>query len=87
MSRFLPTTHKRPLPRTTGPLLILPGSVQRPRTARLSAFSGLAVLAGFFGGFFLPSPVAGIWFAVVVGWAWLSVTSWCLRRYMGHFAA
>jgi hypothetical membrane protein len=55
--------------------------------ARLSAFSGLAVLAGFFGGFFLPSPVAGIWFAVVVGWAWLSVTSWCLRRYMGHFAA
>jgi hypothetical protein len=37
------------------------------------------VLAGFFGGFFLPSPVAGIWFAVVVGWAWLGVTSWWLR--------
>jgi hypothetical protein len=48
--------------------------------ARLSGFSGLAVLAGFFGGFFLPSPVAGIWFAVVVGWAWLSVTSWRLRE-------
>jgi hypothetical protein len=54
--------------------------------ARLSAFSGLAVLAGFFGGFFLPSPVAGIWFAVVVGWAWLSVTSWHLRGTTGHFA-
>jgi hypothetical protein len=47
--------------------------------ARLSAFSGLAVLAGFFGGFFLPSPVVGIWFAVVVGWAWLTLTSWRLR--------
>jgi hypothetical protein len=47
--------------------------------AGFSTFSGLAVLAGFFGGFFLPSPVAGIWLAVVIGWAWLSVTSWCLR--------
>jgi hypothetical protein len=45
----------------------------------LSLFSGLAVLAGFFGGFFLPSPVAGIWFAVVVGWGWLTVTSLHLR--------
>jgi hypothetical protein len=61
---------------------LLAGAVLRRRVgwlAALSAFSGLAVLAGFFGGFFLPSPVAGIWFAVVVGWAWLGVTSWWLR--------
>lgn len=50
--------------------------------ARLSLLSGIAVLAGFFGPFMLPigGPVAGIWFAVVVGWAWLAGTSLHLRR-------
>jgi hypothetical protein len=45
--------------------------------SRLSILSGLIVLLGFFGGMALPisSPVAGIWIAVVVGWAWLSVVS------------
>jgi hypothetical membrane protein len=51
--------------------------------ARLSFFSGLALLAGFF----LPpalssatAAIAGIWFAVVVGWAWLAITSRHLYR-------
>jgi hypothetical protein len=51
--------------------------------ARLSLFSGLSILVGFFGGFFIPvltSPTAGVWFAVVVGWAWLSVLSLRLYR-------
>jgi len=51
--------------------------------ARLSLFSGLAILIGFFGGFFIPglsSPTAGIWFAVVVGWVWLSALSLKLYR-------
>jgi hypothetical protein len=51
--------------------------------ARLSLFSGLSILVGFFGGFFIPglsSPTAGIWFAVVVGWVWLSVLSLKLYR-------
>jgi hypothetical protein len=45
--------------------------------ARLSLFSGVAVLLGFFGGTAIPhsSPVLGIWIAVVVGWLWLSVMS------------
>jgi hypothetical protein len=43
--------------------------------ALLSLFSGLAVVAGFFGGIALPIGVWGIWFAVIVGWAWLSVMS------------
>jgi hypothetical protein len=47
--------------------------------AGLSAFSGVAILAGFLRGFFLRSPVAGNWFAVVVGCAWLTVASWRLR--------
>jgi hypothetical protein len=51
----------------------------QPALARLSLASGLAVLLGFFGGFALPSPVAGIWFAVVVGWAWLAIVSMQLR--------
>ncbi|HEX6053347.1 MAG TPA: DUF998 domain-containing protein [Gemmatimonadaceae bacterium] len=49
-----------------------------PSLARLSLFSGLAVLLGFFGGFALAGILpgtAGIWFAVVVGWAWLSILS------------
>jgi hypothetical protein len=52
----------------------------QPALARISLASGLAVLLGFFGGFALPSPVAGIWFAVVVGWAWLAIISVRLRR-------
>ena len=49
-----------------------------PSLARLSLFSGLAVLLGFFGGPMLPSMsavVLGIWFSVLVGWAWLAVMS------------
>jgi len=51
--------------------------------ARLSVFSGLSVLIGFFGGFFIPGLVGGtvgIWYAVVVGWAWLLVLSLRLYR-------
>ena len=51
--------------------------------ARLSFVSGVAVVAGFFGPFVLPvgsAGIAGIWFAVVVGWAWLALTSWHLAR-------
>lgn len=43
--------------------------------AGLSLFSGVSVLGGFFGGIALPNGVAGIWFAVIVGWLWLSVLS------------
>jgi len=46
--------------------------------ARVSLVSGLAVLLGFFGGGALSSSaggIAGIWFAVVAGWAWLLVIS------------
>lgn len=51
--------------------------------ARLSLFSGVAVLLGFFGGPFLPSVsmvTLGIWFSVVVGWVWLAVLSAHLSR-------
>ena len=51
--------------------------------ARLSLFSGIAVLLGFFGGGALSRSiggVAGIWFAVVVGWAWLALLSRHLYR-------
>lgn len=48
---------------------------QRPALAWLSLFTGLSVLFGFFGGIALPIGVAGIWFAVVIGWVWLSVMS------------
>jgi hypothetical protein len=47
--------------------------------AALSLLSGLVVLLGFFGGMALPLGVAGIWAAVVVGYAWLSVLSFRLR--------
>ena len=42
--------------------------------SRLSLVSGLVVLLGFFS-VMIPnfSPVLGIWIAVVVGWAWLTV--------------
>jgi|SRR5579862_6132240 len=43
--------------------------------ALLSLLSGLAILLGFFGGIVLPMGVLGIWFAVVVGWAWLAFMS------------
>ena len=43
--------------------------------ALLSLLSGLSVVFGFFGGIVLPVGVLGIWFAVVVGWAWLTVMS------------
>ena len=49
----------------------------------LSLFSGLSILVGFFGAVLIPgisSPTAGIWFAVVVGWAWLSLLSLKLYR-------
>ena len=48
--------------------------------ARLSLFSGLAVGAGFFGGMALPLGILGIWLAVIVGWAWLSIMSLHLYR-------
>lgn len=51
--------------------------------AGFSLFSGVSILLGFFGGFFIPglsSPTAGIWFAVVVGWVWLAVISLRLYR-------
>lgn len=43
--------------------------------ARVSLGCGLVMLVGFFGGFALPSPVAGIWISVVTGWAWLAALS------------
>lgn len=56
--------------------------------ARLSLFSGLAVLLGFFGGAALSSissaGVLGIWFSVVVGWAWLAIVSLHLYRECHH---
>ena len=48
--------------------------------AWLSLFSGLSVLVGFFGGIALPGGIAGIWFAVVAGWAWLAAMSLRLPR-------
>jgi hypothetical membrane protein len=49
--------------------------------ARLSFVSGLAILVGFFSPIAIPAAaVAGIWFAVVVGWAWLALTSMRLIR-------
>jgi hypothetical protein len=43
--------------------------------AIVSLLSGFAVAFGFFGGLALPIGVLGIWVAVVVGWAWLTVMS------------
>ena len=51
-----------------------------PSLARLSLLSGLAVVLGFFGGMALPFGILGIWFAVIVGWAWLSFLSLHLSR-------
>lgn len=51
--------------------------------AALSLFAGVSVIAGFFAPALVPAagPVAGIWFAVVMGWAWLSLTSAYLRSH------
>jgi hypothetical protein len=51
--------------------------------ALFSLLSGIAVVLGFFGGILLPMGVIGIWFAVVVGWAWLAVMSLRLIRLPG----
>ena len=49
---------------------------KEPSMARLSFVCGLAILVGFFSPVAIPAAsVAGIWFAVVVGWAWLALTS------------
>lgn len=51
--------------------------------SRLSLVAGLAVVLGFFGTFLVPGMAGstlGIWFAVVVGWAWLAVLSHHLYR-------
>jgi len=52
----------------------------RSALALFSLLSGLAVLFGFFGGMMLPVGILGIWGAVVVGWAWLTVLSLRLSR-------
>jgi hypothetical protein len=48
--------------------------------ARLSLLCGLAVVLGFFSGMVFPPGVLGIWFAVLVGWAWIGVMSLRLNR-------
>jgi hypothetical membrane protein len=50
--------------------------------AALSILSGVCVIAGFVAPALVPAagPVAGIWFSVVVGWTWLSLTSGHLAR-------
>lgn len=55
---------------------------REPAMARLSFFAGLAVVLGFFGPMVAPigPGIAGIWFAVVVGWIWLAVVSVHLYR-------
>ena len=53
---------------------------QMTSLAALSLVTGLVVLLGFFGGFFLPFGITGIWAAVVLGWAWLSCVSLALNN-------
>lgn len=53
---------------------------QMTSLAALSLVSGVVVLLGFFGGFFLPFGITGIWAAVVLGWAWLSCVSLALNN-------
>jgi hypothetical membrane protein len=51
--------------------------------ARLSFISGIVVLVGFLTPVAIPNSsagIAGIWLTVVVGWAWLAVTSTRLMR-------
>ena len=48
----------------------------RRRVSSLAIFSflsGVGVLFGFFGGLVLPIGILGIWFAVFVGFAWLTI--------------
>jgi hypothetical protein len=45
----------------------------QPLLSKISLFTGIAVIGGFISPMLgVKSPVAGIWFAVVVGWAWLA---------------
>ncbi len=54
---------------------------QEASMAQLSFICGLAILIGFFSPIAFPAAsVAGIWFAVAVGWAWLALTSTHLLR-------
>jgi len=56
---------------------------KEPSMARLSLICGAVVVVGFFAPVAIPSGsagIAGIWLAVVVGWAWLAVTSAHLVR-------
>jgi hypothetical protein len=58
--------------------------------ARLSFVCGLAVILAFFGGAAFSNNSAGImgiWFSVVVGWAWLAVMSIYLNRMASHQVA
>lgn len=57
--------------------------------AGMSAFAGIAVVAGFFAPILLPAagPVAGIWFSVVVGWAWLALVCVYLNFEIGKGCA
>jgi hypothetical protein len=48
--------------------------------AAVSLFGGLSIVVGFFGGAAVPIGTWGIWYAVVVGWAWLAILSLRLRR-------
>jgi hypothetical protein len=54
--------------------------LRAPPLAAVSLFSGLAVLIGFFNAAVPPIGTWGIWFAVVVGWAWLAILSLRLAR-------
>jgi hypothetical protein len=50
--------------------------------ALLSLLAGVAIVGGFFGPFVIPGfslGMAGIWFAVVVGWVWLAALCVHLR--------
>jgi hypothetical protein len=56
-----------------------------PGLSRFSFFAGFAVMVGFFAGPVLPRSllIPGIWFAVVVGWTWLSTLSHIFMRDTG----
>src|SRR5262245_41398608 len=53
--------------------------------ACLSFLTGVSIVAGFLAPALLPAsgPVAGIWFSVVVGWIWLTLTSAHLYKQPG----
>jgi hypothetical protein len=47
----------------------------------LSLLSGVGVIGGFLGAMLVPAAnVAGIWFSVVIGWAWLALACLYLNR-------